>query len=285
MAQSFVAKMRFLNQIPLANRFTSFAFSKFQLLYYGKVVTKQINGITYELDLSEDIDSSLYFFGYYEKDTSKLLHQYIKPDMTIVEVGANIGAHTFEIAKMLDPDKGVLFSFEPTDYAFRKLMVNLLLNNFQNIYLEKMALSDTNEEKKIHRATSPESMPFKASWDKKKHGPKYRSVDVIKFKKLDDYYLEHKLTKLDLIKIDVDGYELRVIKGGKKTLTKFKPIMIIELGITVERIGDTLEELIQTLVDIGYSFYSIDLDLILDYAELIEHVKAKRTMDCLCLPT
>ncbi len=159
--------MRFIigiiKKIPIANKFARYCFSKLQLLFYGKIVVKKINGIKYQLDLSEMIDSAIYFYGYYERNTSRVLCQYIKPDMTIFEVGAHIGAHTFEIAKMLDSNRGRLFSFEPTDYAFKKLKKNLMLNDFNNIVIEKLALSDVNEEKEIYRATSSETMPFKAS--------------------------------------------------------------------------------------------------------------------------
>ena len=284
----FLERMRFIKEIPLINKIAYYCFSKFQLLFYGKVVIKEIDGIKYELDLSEMIDSSLYFLGHYESNTSRVLREYIEPNMTIFEVGANIGAHTFEIAKLLDSNRGILFSFEHTEYAFNKLQRNFILNDFKNIVLEKIALSDINEEKEIHRATSPETMPFKASWDKKKHGPKYRSIDRIKFQRLDDYFTQNNLKGLDLLKIDVDGYELRVIKGGKETNSKYMPMIIIELGVTVERIGDNLDVLVDTISSFGYAIYSIESTEIEKFDKkklLIETVKQKRTMDCLCLPT
>lgn len=205
-------------RIPFIKRGIRYLIRRVQSLYYGKIVVEEIEGVKYELDLSEMIESCLYFLGRYETDTSRVLHQYIKPDMIVFEVGANIGAHTFEIAKKLDPDKGKLFSFEPTEYAFKKLQRNFQLNRFNNIKLERVAFSGVNEVKQIHRATSPETAPFKASWDLKSGGPKHRSIDTIEFRRLDDYFAENNLATLDLLKIDVDGYELRVLRGGRKLL-------------------------------------------------------------------
>lgn len=279
-------KMHFISKFPIVNRIAYYCIKKYQLLYYGRVVIKKINGITYVLDLSEMIDSSLYFYGYYERNTSRVLREYIKQNMTVFEVGANIGSHTFEIAKILDPSHGRLFSFEPTDYAFGKLKRNFGLNNFTNITLEKIALADKNEEREIHRATSSETMPFKASWDRKKGGPKYKSIDKIKFERLDDYFARNNVRRLDLLKIDVDGYELRVIKGGMQTISMYKPIIIIEIGETVERIGDHLDELVEALWSFRYSIYSNEPQKI-KFTEkdiLIEAVKKKRTIDCICLP-
>lgn len=256
---------------------------RIQEFHYGRIVVKEIRGIKYRLDLSESIDSALYHYGFYERATSRALKKYIQPDMTVIEAGANIGAHTFEIAKMLDEEKGIVYSFEPTDYAFSKLRTNFQLNGFRNIVLEQIALSDSNEEREIHRASSPETVPFKASWDLKTGHAKYTSLDRITFEKLDSYVSRNGIDKLHLMKIDVDGYELKVIRGGIDTIRKHKPIMIVELGTTVERVGDKLEDLVELLSSQGYLFYSIESSTQYDQQELINIVTQKRTLDCLCL--
>lgn len=254
-----------------------------QKLHYGRIVVKEIGGIKYSLDLSESIDSALYHYGFYERATSRVLRKYIRPDMTVIEAGANIGAHTFEIAKTLDEKKGIIYSFEPTEYAFSKLRTNFQLNGFKNIVLEQIALSDINEEKEIHRASSPETMPFKASWDLKTGHAKCTSLDRIKFEKLDSYVSRNGIDKLHLIKMDVDGYELKVVRGGIDTIEKHKPIMIVEFGTTLERVGDRLEDLVELLSSQGYLFYSIQSNAQYDRKELINIVTQRRTLDCLCL--
>ena len=77
----------------IIKRIGFYFFKKLRLLNYGRVVVKKINGVTYELDLSENIDSFLDYFNVYEKNTSRLLRKVIKPAMIVVEVGANVGAH------------------------------------------------------------------------------------------------------------------------------------------------------------------------------------------------
>ena len=254
------------------------------LLFYGKVVTKKIRGIRYELDLSEQIDSSLYFRGYYERGTTKVLQRRVEPNMVVFEVGANIGAHTFKIAQRLARGEGRIFSFEPTEYAFRKLERNHALNGFENIVLERMALSDVNEEKVIHRASSPETLPFQASWDKKTHTAKQISVDRIVFRRLDDYFREKGLQKLDLLKIDTDGYELRVLEGGRQTISRHRPVIIIELSDYVGLIGDRLEQVTDVMTQLGYTFHSVETSAQFGRDELLETVRKRRSMDCLCLP-
>lgn len=275
---------KIVKKVPLVSDIARFCYAKLQRMSAGRVVTKKVNGIWYELDLSEMIDYSLYLYGYYEKETSRVLREQIRPEMTVVEVGANVGSHTFEIAKMLDPAKGRIICFEPTEFAFNKLKKNHSLNSFTNITLERVALSDTNETKTIERSTTPETMPFKASWDKTSGSAKHASVDQITFRRLDDYFVEERLDKLDLFKIDVDGYELRVLEGAKEILTKYAPVMIIELGVTVERVGDRLEDLVDTLYTLSYVPHSIETGEVLDREELIETVRRNTTQDVLCLP-
>jgi FkbM family methyltransferase len=134
---------------------------------YGKIVCKDINGITYELDLSESIDASLYYSGVYELETLKCLQHAIQQDMIVFEIGANIGSHSFEIAKLLQNGSGQLYCFEPTDYAFQKLMKNHALNHFTNIVFEKLALADQEQIQTITPTSSLDTMAFTASWDLK----------------------------------------------------------------------------------------------------------------------
>ena len=72
---------------------------RFPFFVINKKIIKKINGVSYELDLTQAIDSSLYFFGYFEKDTHKALNKLVTKNMTVFDIGANIGCHTFNLAK------------------------------------------------------------------------------------------------------------------------------------------------------------------------------------------
>ena len=215
-------------------------------------IIKQIDGVRYELDLTEEIERALYF-GLYETEVTALLRRYIGPSMVVFEVGANIGAHTFSIARMLK--NGKLFSFEPTTYAFGKLRRNVSLNTFNNIVIEKIALSDVAEDRVISSASSSDTMPFKASWNVG-GGTKNRSVETIHFETLDHYVLKNQLDRVDFIKIDTDGYEMKVLRGGIATIKKFRPMMLIEAGHLFNRGGDSLDQFIALIGDLGYDIHS-----------------------------
>ena len=130
-------------------------------------------------------------------------------------------------------------------WAFLKLKKNFELNNFHNITLEKLALNK-EKKKKINF--------FKSSWATdgvlKDTAQK---KELIEFTTLDEYLREKGINKVDFIKIDVDGYEYRVLQGAINALKIFKPIIILELAnYTLTNI----EAVISLLSNLGYEFYS-----------------------------
>ena len=73
------------------------------------------------------VDLSIYVFGCFEEETAKALKRIISEDNYVLDIGANIGAHTLPIAAMLGK-KGKVLAVEPTKFAFDKLKINLALN-------------------------------------------------------------------------------------------------------------------------------------------------------------
>src|SRR3954452_9474462 len=78
------------------------------------------DGISYDLDLSQGIDFAIYLGNIYERQTRAALRKLVSPGVLVLDIGANIGAHTLDLARQVGADARVL-AFEPTDYAFRKL--------------------------------------------------------------------------------------------------------------------------------------------------------------------
>ena len=96
---------------------------------YGKVFpsnTVSRSGIKYELDLTKLIDISI-FFGGWEKTTIQFLKANVKENDVVIEVGANIGAHTLLIGSLVG-NGGSVIAVEPTDFALKKLRKNIDLN-------------------------------------------------------------------------------------------------------------------------------------------------------------
>jgi FkbM family methyltransferase len=216
--------------------------------------TVRRRGLTWSLDLSEGIDFSIYLLGAFERSTVLTLEKLVKPGDIVFDIGANIGAHTLGLARSVGPT-GRVFAFEPSDFAFEKLKQNLALNP---------ELQARTTPRQILLASSPaETVPKEifASWPLTKDAsvhPKHRgrlvttrnaSVDT-----LDCFVEREKLERVDVMKIDVDGHELPVLQGGLAVLTKFRPILLMEMSPYVHaEEHNSFPELVALLRDAGYS--------------------------------
>lgn len=79
----------------------------------------------------------------------------------------------------------------------------------------------------------------------------------ISFITIDNHVEREKLDNINFIKIDVDGYELRVLRGAEKTIMRYRPLILIELSYMIDDIGDSVEEFLDMIYDkLGYTLYT-----------------------------
>lgn len=246
----------------------------------GQRIVAQVQGILYELDLREQIDRSIYFYGAFEQATGLALARLVRPGMTVIDIGANVGCHACPLAKLVDPGKVV--AFEPMPWARRKLRRNLELNGFTNVVVEELALSDAE--------LPAQSVHFRSSWRVGRPGesdhedPSSRPLVEVGFATLDSYVKGHNLHSIDVIKLDVDGYELKVLRGAIETLQRFNPVIVLELGwFTLSSVGDSLPDLVRFLSSLGYIIHEEKTFLpFRDEASLLARVPKGDTINVVC---
>lgn len=216
--------------------------------------TVRRGGITWSLDLREGIDFSIFLLGAFERSTVNTLKKLARPGNTVFDIGANIGAHTLGLARNVGPG-GHVFAFEPADFAFEKLRRNLSLN---------AELDSRISAHQILLAAKPSAeLPEKiyASWPllaSEPVHPKLRgrllTTSKARVDTLDQFSERERLTRLDLIKIDVDGHEVPVLLGGAKTLSRFQPTLLMEMSPYVQDEQEHgFDALVSLLRDSGYS--------------------------------
>jgi FkbM family methyltransferase len=209
----------------------------------NKIVHTSIAGINYKLDLGEVIDLGIYL-NRYEPDMTSAIGKTCKPGFNVLDIGANIGAHTLPIAKLIS-ESGRVYAFEPTEYAYQKLVHNISLNPFRNITPVQVALSDRN--------LLQQSIHFRSSWPTA-GSPKSRE-SIVDFIMLDDWFKKENLEHVDLIKLDVDGNEYSVIMGAKSLLASQRPTILME--VWGPNFSDNLKNPFIVLKELGYRFYHI----------------------------
>lgn len=216
-------------------------------LFLWKVREKKtittVDGITFDLDLSELIDVCLYV-NRFEKDVTSAINAICQEKWVVLDIGANIGAHTLRFASLVG-DNGGVFAFEPMGYAFQKLQRNVRLNQFCNIKIFQLALSNQN--------LPQQNISYRASW--KTDNSRTDESSTVDFIRLDDWFKNQTINRLDFIKIDVDGNEYSVFDGAREVLEKYKPAMIAEVG--AYHFSDSLSNPWEILENLGYRFWDV----------------------------
>lgn len=221
-------------------------FRAFCRIVSGKTINVELDKITYALDLSEKIDVAIYF-GRFEPDMRSAIDRYAKVGQNILDIGANIGAHTLRFAKILNGN-GHVYAFEPSNYAMNKLKKNISLNSFRNISCYQVALSDVNQ--------SACSFTGRSSW--KTDGGRSDETTIVDFKRLDDWWAEHDSVHVDLIKIDTDGNEFGVFAGGQRMIGTCHPIILME--VVWKHFQEAATNPLLLLERHGYRYYDIRSD-------------------------
>lgn len=210
----------------------------------NRIVQSSIDGINYKLDLGEVIDLGVYL-NRYEPDVTAAIEKLCRPGFTVLDIGANIGAHALRIANIVG-ESGKVYAFEPTNYAYSKLVYNISLNQLKNIVPIQIVLSNKN--------LLQQSIHFRSSWPTK--GNPVEQESIVDFIRVDDWCKREYVEYVDLIKLDVDGNEHSVIMGAESLLTSQHPLIIME--VWGPNFSNELKNPFIVLKQLGYRFFHID---------------------------
>ena len=240
--------------------------------YHRLVEYFTINGARLRLDLFEKTQRWIYSQKIFEAGETRFLISKIKEGDVCVDVGANVGYYTMLLAQQTG-QTGKVISIEPELGNFKRLTDNQVLNNFHNIRLyncavgQKTGKSILNINPLNHGGNS--LIPFKSyktgdvvfSREKmiEEYGEKelFQSVDLMR---LDDILLNEKIKKVDVLKIDVEGFELEVLRGAKNLIeTRALKYLVCEIDNKVTR-----NSIFEFMISNGYCAYRVSYSGLVD---------------------
>ena len=167
------------------------------------------------------------------------------------DIGANVGYMSMEMANIFE-DKISVISFEPQPLLARIIIISAKLNKLSNVKVFDIILGDTNGEANLHIG----SHSIHASLI-----PREKKYKILKRKifSIDDLIETNSIPAPDLIKIDIEGGELTVLTGAKKTIDSYGPIIIFESDNNMVRFGYTRKDIIELIKTVRpYNFFYID---------------------------
>lgn len=202
-------------------------------------------GIRFRLDVSEYMEWVIYF-GLTVEDRESL-YPLVKKGMVILDIGTNIGETLLYFASQTGAN-GHVFGFEPVSLNYRKCLDNISLNTFENIEVNQLAVSDKQETLYFGDSNNSNSGGIFM------HKEKGNTLDSVRAITLDHFVNEKKIKKIDLIKIDVEGFEGNVLKGAENTIRDLKPLLFVEVDETnLKRQGSSAVKLETLIRSYGYS--------------------------------
>lgn len=187
---------------------------------------------------------------------------------TIIDVGANFGFHSMEFADLVG--NGKVFSFEPQRLVYYQLCGNVILNGYENIFPYNIALSDEHNVLKIENLQyhSDETINIGNAHLEAFCDLAYNEVEV---RPLDSFQFQD----LAVLKIDVQGYEPRVLDGARETIREHQPIIFIEVESPQLKIyGWEEKHVFERLSSMGYEFRKVvDAPHLVDYVAVPKNKK------------
>lgn len=187
---------------------------------------------------------------------------------TIIDVGANNGSFSVDFAHLVG-DTGKVYSFEPQRIIYYQLCGNIVANGLDNVYCYNVAIGDSHDDLFIEHPDyyNKENVNFgnvKIS----------TSGDTVQQKCLDDY----EFSDLSVIKIDVQGYETRVINGAINTINKHRPYLFVEFE------EDLLQEMGSSENELTKQIESLDYIVERFQKGIPYQTTSGKCLDCVCIP-
>ena len=191
---------------------TTFKFKK-------KLIINDFGNYKLILDLREYTAWS-YYFKDYEKPVKKFVKKKLKKNSNAIDIGANLGYFSILFSSIIK--QGKVYSFEPEKKNFKKLIDNIKLNNCKNILPYNIGLGNSKSQQKLY-LTNEINEGGHHILNSNSSNRQYQTINT---EKLDNIIKDKK--KFEIVKIDVEGYELEVLKGMTNVLKKTHFVIIEE---------------------------------------------------------
>ena len=216
----------------------------------NREVTADCNGISFRLDLRDNLQREIYF-NVYEPVEIRAALDLIPAGGVCLDVGANCGAFALPFAKKVGRG-GVVHAFEPDRYAFARLVSNCRLNGFEGrLKCHPVAVSNIRGTLSFYG-----SDPFHSGWGS---AVKFKDIAVreesVPATTLDDFLETERIHRVDFLKVDVEAHEPELLAGAANSLKNqlFRFILIEFNGFRLTQRGKSLDDYLVPLLPAGYN--------------------------------
>jgi FkbM family methyltransferase len=180
------------------------------------------------LDPDDYVSRRILETGRWEEDSIRIVRERLSPGATFIDVGADIGYYSLKAAPVVGVS-GHVIAVEPNPEALERLRRNIAANRADVIAVAPVACSNAESTLELYaadKANMGESSLSKANALQAGEAPR---AYIVRARPLDSIVQESGVTRVDAIKIDVEGAEYLVLTGAQQTLDRFRPMVLVEI--------------------------------------------------------
>jgi FkbM family methyltransferase len=215
------------------------------------------DGLVVDLILGNDQSRCLYVGGSFEPNEFWFLGTLLRPGMFFVDVGANEGFYTLFAARRVAPG-GRVYAFEPSPREGARLENNIFINRLINVRVFKEGLAEQSGAAVLHVA-DPEHNGQNTLGTFGHPGVRCEDNIEIALTTLDSLREKGEIVRIDVVKMDVEGAELRVLEGAVQVLQLDKPVLIMELfDAALRGQNSSAEQVLDFLRNLGFRIFEFD---------------------------
>jgi len=221
-----------------------------------RIVYMLPTGTQLNLRFNDHFARQILYLGNFEPVESAVICSLVRPHMTVLDIGANIGAHTVHMAKLVGT-QGHVLAFEVNPSICVELKQNIQLNKFGNVEVVEVALSNVDGVATFHFPAVG-----KEAFGSLHANSRYKTSReaTVTTAQLDTVLAQKAITQVDFIKMDVEGAELMVLQGAINLLKSANrpPILYEAISSNTTPFGYQPSELEDFLSNLGYVVQQLD---------------------------
>jgi FkbM family methyltransferase len=221
------------------------------------VVLPWHGGTSLAVHFGNDLSLAIFVHGCFEPNEFAFVSSVVRPGMTVIDAGANEGVYTAFFAGRVGRE-GRVVAIEPSPRELVRLENNLRLNGADRVEVVRAALTEQKGEVPLVLAEDHHAGQNTLG-DIIYPGVSQAGRVIVPATTLDALVTTHRLDQLDIVKLDVEGAEIRALSGGASLLERCKPLLLLEASdASLRRQGGSVRKLLDVLKETGYVPFCFD---------------------------
>lgn len=225
----------------------------FRRLCFPHPVVSGHAGLRFEVDPWEWTQIELVKSGRLEPLTTALYEQLLRPGDVCVDVGAHVGFHAMLAARLVGP-AGRVVAIEPQPYNCDRILTNCRLNEIENVLVIVAAAGETDQRVLLNNQDVRDKSRLSLQLGPVNDTPQQFEVPMVR---LDQVAERHGLDRIRLLKLDVEGLELQVLRGAGAALLDRVDHVVLEV-LPEEQLAESRGQIAELLREAGYELFTVE---------------------------